>query len=213
MFKTHRVCVWAQSRLTLCYPMDCSPTGSSVPGILNGAGCPFLLQEVFPNQRSNSSLLHLLHCRQILYSWAIREAPKSIWSWLLSMTQRLFLSVESGNTKFPVTSYCTWKLEVFTSAYLANTTNQGVLCCIVVVWEPVAKHLEFPTAGPPLRNPDDLKPPWLLTGSCWARIQAARWGPWRGHILHPSFPPHWPLGEFIYAGPWLTTSSPPQKNI
>ena len=37
-------------------------------------GCHALLQEIFPTQDSNVRLLCLLHCRQILYSWATREA-------------------------------------------------------------------------------------------------------------------------------------------
>ena len=45
-------CVCAQSCLTLCDPMDCSPPGSSLHGILpgknTGVGCRFLLQGVFP---------------------------------------------------------------------------------------------------------------------------------------------------------------------
>ena len=60
------VCVLsAQSCLILCNPMDCSPPGSSVHGIFprknTRAGCYFLLQGIFPAQRSNPSLLHLLH--------------------------------------------------------------------------------------------------------------------------------------------------------
>ena len=43
---------------TLCDPMDCSPPGSSVHGILQTAGgCHFLLQEMVPIQGLN---LHLL---------------------------------------------------------------------------------------------------------------------------------------------------------
>ena len=41
------------SRVQLCNPMDCSPPGSSIPGILQvrtGAGCCFLLQGIFPTQ-------------------------------------------------------------------------------------------------------------------------------------------------------------------
>ena len=34
----------------------------------------FFLQEIFPTQGSNLSLLCLLHCRQIVYHWAIGEA-------------------------------------------------------------------------------------------------------------------------------------------
>ena len=45
------VCVLvAQSCLTLCNPMDCSPLGSSVwnsPGKNTGVGCHFLLQQIF----------------------------------------------------------------------------------------------------------------------------------------------------------------------
>ena len=60
------MCVCAlQLCLTLCSPMDCSPPGSSVRGILQakntGVGCHALLQGIFQTQRSNSSLLCLLH--------------------------------------------------------------------------------------------------------------------------------------------------------
>ena len=55
----------AQSCLTLCDPMDCSPPGSSVHEIFQArilkVGCHFLLQGNFLTQRSNPGLLH---CRQ-----------------------------------------------------------------------------------------------------------------------------------------------------
>ena len=68
----------AQSCPTLWHPMDCSPPGSFVDGILQarilewgkkkkkhtGVGCHALLQGVFPSQGSNSRLLRLLH-RQV----------------------------------------------------------------------------------------------------------------------------------------------------
>ena len=61
-------CLAAQSCLTLCDPMDCSPPGSSVdgdsPGKNTGVGCHALLQGIFPTQGSNWGLMH---CRQILY--------------------------------------------------------------------------------------------------------------------------------------------------
>ena len=51
-----------QSWPTLCEPMDCSPPGSSVHGILpgknTGEGCHFLLQRIFRTQRLNPGLLH-----------------------------------------------------------------------------------------------------------------------------------------------------------
>ena len=61
----------AQSCLSLCDPMDCSPSGSSVYGIHQaspgrniGVGCHALLQGIFLTQGSN---LGLMHCRWILY--------------------------------------------------------------------------------------------------------------------------------------------------
>ena len=41
-----------------------------------GVGCHSLLQGIFPTQRSNPRLLHLLHCRWILYHWATRKPIK-----------------------------------------------------------------------------------------------------------------------------------------
>ena len=63
------VCLVAQSCLTLCDPMDCSPPGSFVhgdsPDKNTGVGCHALLQWIFPTQGSN---LGLLPRRQIFYS-------------------------------------------------------------------------------------------------------------------------------------------------
>ena len=50
--------------LILCDSMDC-----------NLWGCHFLLQGIFPTQGWNLRLPLPLICRQILYSWATREAP------------------------------------------------------------------------------------------------------------------------------------------
>ena len=58
------VCGPAHSCPTLCDPIDCSLSGSSVhgifPGKITGVGCHFLLQGIFLTQRSNPSLMHLL---------------------------------------------------------------------------------------------------------------------------------------------------------
>ena len=60
-------CLAAQSCLTLCDPMDCSPSGSSVhgdcPGKNTGVGYHALLQGIFPTQRLNLCLLLLLLSR------------------------------------------------------------------------------------------------------------------------------------------------------
>ena len=58
----------AQSYPTLCNPMNCSSSGSSVHGISTGkktgGGSHSLLQGTFPTQGSNSGLQH---CKQLLY--------------------------------------------------------------------------------------------------------------------------------------------------
>ena len=60
-------------------PMDCSLPVSSVygdsPHKNTGVGSHSLLQGLFPTQALNPHLQQLLHCRQILYHWATREAP------------------------------------------------------------------------------------------------------------------------------------------
>ena len=68
-----RGCSVNQSCLTLWDLLDCSPPSSSswdFPGKNTGVGCHFLLQGIFPTQGLNP---RLLHCRQILYCWAIGE--------------------------------------------------------------------------------------------------------------------------------------------
>ena len=60
-----------QSCLILCHPVDCSPPGSSVHGILQARILEWvanaLLQGIFPTQGSDLHLLCHLHCRQVLY--------------------------------------------------------------------------------------------------------------------------------------------------
>ena len=69
----------SQLCLTLCYPTDCSPAGSSIHGIFpgknTGVGCHFLFQGIFLTQGSN---LGLLHCRQTLYHLNHSEAKESV---------------------------------------------------------------------------------------------------------------------------------------
>ena len=64
----------AQSFLTFCNPMDCSPPGSSVhedsPGKKSGVGCHALLQWVFPTRASKPVLLH---CRWVLYHLSLKN--------------------------------------------------------------------------------------------------------------------------------------------
>ena len=64
MYARARACVLvAQSCPTLCNPMDNSPPGPSVHGILQARilGRHSILQEIFPTQGSNLGLLHYRH--------------------------------------------------------------------------------------------------------------------------------------------------------
>ena len=71
------VCLVAQSCLTLCDPMDCSPPGSSVHGDFSGksteTGCHALLQGIFLTQRSDPGLLH---CKWIVYCLSHQGSPR-----------------------------------------------------------------------------------------------------------------------------------------
>ena len=54
--------LYVLSRVWLfCNPMDCSPPGSSVHGILQARILEWVLQGIFPTHRLNPSLLRLLH--------------------------------------------------------------------------------------------------------------------------------------------------------
>ena len=63
----HSCCEVAQSCLTLCSLMGCSPPGSSIHGIsqarMLGWVAVFSSSETSPPREQ----MHLLHCRQILY--------------------------------------------------------------------------------------------------------------------------------------------------
>ena len=80
-------------------PMDCSPPGSSVHGILQARilewGCHFLLRGMFPTQGLNPHFLCLLNCRRILYP---RETRVRSLGWvdpLEKLPTPVFWAVES----------------------------------------------------------------------------------------------------------------------
>ena len=60
-----------------CDPMDCSPSGSSIHGILQARilewVCHFLLQGISLTQESNPGLLH---CRQMIYQLSYEGSPE-----------------------------------------------------------------------------------------------------------------------------------------
>ena len=71
------LCLVAQSCLTLCDPMNCSPPGTSVYGDSTGkntrVACHALLKGIIPTQGSNPGLPH---CRQSLYCLSHQGRPK-----------------------------------------------------------------------------------------------------------------------------------------
>ena len=71
------VCVCTLSPVWLCDPMDCSPPGSSVHGISQAR---ILEWVAFSFSRGSSYSWDQTHVsciwRQILFRWAIREAPR-----------------------------------------------------------------------------------------------------------------------------------------
>ena len=75
-----------QSCLTVCNPMDCSPPGSSVHGILQGT-----IQEWVATPVSRGLNPGLLHCRQTLYQLSHQGSPLAIFnqSILLILTKEM----------------------------------------------------------------------------------------------------------------------------
>ena len=65
-------CLVAKSCLTFLQPHGLWPMRVLCLGKNTRVGCCILLQGIFPTQGLNPQLLH---CRQILYYWVIREVP------------------------------------------------------------------------------------------------------------------------------------------
>ena len=88
-----------QSCLTLCDPMDYSMPGTSVHGLLQarilGWTAIALFQVIFSTEGSNSHLLWLLHCRQILCCWGTREAPTRTLYFLFIQPHQSMLKIPS----------------------------------------------------------------------------------------------------------------------
>ena len=113
-------CLISSSCLILSNPMDCSPTRLHSPWDSPGknaeVGCYFLLQGFFPTQRSNSSLLH---CRKILYDWAIWEA---LLSTLCSLSPPGFMVI--SNSSYPTMNPFIFPENLFFICFLI----QGMPC-------------------------------------------------------------------------------------
>ena len=71
------MCLVAQSSLTVCNPMNCSPPNSSLhedsPGKNTEVGCYALLQGTFPTQGSNPGVPH---CKEIIHCLRYQGSPR-----------------------------------------------------------------------------------------------------------------------------------------
>ena len=97
--------VRAQLCPTLCHPMDCSLASPlcpwDFPGKNTGVGCHFLLQGIFLTRGSNPCLLH---CRWILYCWAIHWGNHH---WYLTMKGNIHVNILSMFLTFQ--PLCHWQ--------------------------------------------------------------------------------------------------------
>ena len=101
---THVCCVQSlQPCPTLCDPMDCSPPGSSVHGILQArtrVGCCALLQGIFPTQGLNLRLLPPLHWQVLFFpEWSSFFFYNDVEVMHLARAKNWFQGINSSNEK------------------------------------------------------------------------------------------------------------------
>ena len=75
-YREHAHVLGAQSCPSLCDPMDCSPPGSSVHGILQARILEWVAMPFSRTQELNPALLH---CRQILYCLSHQGSPTRVY--------------------------------------------------------------------------------------------------------------------------------------
>ena len=104
------VCVPAQLCLTLCDPMDCSPPGSSVHGILQTRILEWVAISIFSgsSRPTYQILISCISCigRQVLRFFTT-EAPGTIyqhrsWNKLINLTHNVSIAVKYERIKFLV---------------------------------------------------------------------------------------------------------------
>ena len=154
------LCLVAQSCPTLCDPMDCSPSGSSVhgdsPGKNTGVGCRALLQGIFPTQGLNPCLTH---CCWILYCLSHQESPLlyTLSHAPVSLSTCLLQQGNSGLlvSCLPLISASDWTLSTV-----------GLSSCWVL-----AQHASFP-----------FHSPWMDPGPCFRPSSSLAFCQWSCHI-------------------------------
>ena len=123
-------CIHAQPSPTLCDPMDCSPPGSSVHGMIpgkhTGVSCHFLLQGSFPTQSSNPSLLQLLHWQADSVT-VLPGKPRVPHSYPLLRAYEWEIPSHWFSNLAPQSTLINWRLEVlFLKWCLGSSQEQEV---------------------------------------------------------------------------------------
>ena len=115
----------AQSCLTLCSPVDCSLTGSSIPGKNASVGCHFLLWEIFLTQGLNPGLHNSYHTAAsyldicLLYLPLGHSLPCSSYLWHLTWCSFTWMNMLTNPLLFNTCGRRGWRRVV---------CMQGVAC-------------------------------------------------------------------------------------
>ena len=114
-----KCCLVTKSCPTLCGPMDCSLSGSSIcgifPGKKTGVGCHFLLQGIFLTQELNPGLLY----------WVLGECLLSD-SLPLSQQGSIVLSTFHILIHFHIVTYSIYWLNACLSIYWPHLLTHGL---------------------------------------------------------------------------------------
>ena len=120
---------------TLCDPMDCSPPGSFVHGILQARKLEgfthALLQEIFPTQGSNPCLYISCIGRWALYHWHHLGSPSGKLPKLKDASERAGEPTELGMIKLHFKQLCTSRFQPEESSYWYFG---GLLGILVAQW-------------------------------------------------------------------------------
>ena len=120
------LCLVAQSCLTLCDAVNCSPRGSSVHGDSpckkTGVGCHAFLQRIFPTQGSNPGLSH---CRWILHCLSHQGSPR-ILEWVAYPFSRGSSRPRNGTRVSYITGefFTSWATREALSSYQFSSVAQ-----------------------------------------------------------------------------------------
>ena len=121
------LCLVAQSCLTLCDAVNCSPWGSSVrgdsPGKKTGVDCHAYLQRIFPTQGSNPGLSH---CRWILHCLSHQGSPR-ILEWVAYPFSRESSWPRNGTRVSYITGefFTSWATREALSSYQFSSVAQS----------------------------------------------------------------------------------------